>query len=224
MKKYISILKQTKLFAGVAEDEIGAMLSCLDARLHEYKKGEYVLHQGEHLNHITVVVAGELHVQRDDYWGNRAIVNRIGVGEMFGEAYIAPESGAILNDVVAVEDSTVIYFDVRRIITVCSSACRFHSMVVQNLFFAVSEKNRTLVQKLCHISKRTTREKLISYLSEESKRQSSSSFTIPFNRQQLADFLSVDRSAMSNELCKMRDEGFLAFEKNQFILLKTEKG
>ena len=224
MKKYISILKQTKLFAGVAEDEIGAMLSCLDARLHEYKKGEYVLHQGEHLNHITVVVAGELHVQRDDYWGNRAIVNRIGVGEMFGEAYIAPESGAILNDVVAVEDSTVIYFDVRRIITVCSSACRFHSMVVQNLFFAVSEKNRTLVQKLGHISKRTTREKLISYLSEESKRQSSSSFTIPFNRQQLADFLSVDRSAMSNELCKMRDEGFLAFEKNQFILLKTEKG
>ena len=224
MKKYISILKKTKLFAGVAEDEIGTMLSCLDARLHEYKKGEYVFHQGEHLNHITVVVAGELHVQRDDYWGNRAIVSRIGVGEMFGEAYIAPESGAILNDVVAVEDSTVIYFDVRRIITVCSSACRFHSMVVQNLFFAVSEKNRTLVQKLGHISKRTTREKLISYLSEEAKRQNSSSFAIPFNRQQLADFLSVDRSAMSNELCKMRDEGFLEFEKNQFRLLQTEKG
>ena len=219
MKKYISILKKTKLFAGVAEDEIGTMLSCLDARLHEYKKGEYVLRQGEHLNRITVVVTGELHVQRDDYWGNRAIVNRIGVGEMFGEAYIAPESGAILNDVVAVEDSTVICFDVRRIITVCSSACRFHSMVVQNLFFAVSEKNRTLVQKLGHISRRTTREKLISYLSEEAKRQNSPSFAIPFNRQQLADFLSVDRSAMSNELCKMRDEGLLTFEKNQFHLL-----
>lgn len=223
MKKYISILKTTKLFAGVSEDEIGAMLSCLDARLHEYKKGEYVLRQGEHLNRITVVVTGELHVQRDDYWGNRAIVNRIGVGEMFGEAYIAPESGTILNDVVAVEDSTVICFDVRRIITVCSSACRFHSMVVQNLFFAVSEKNRTLVQKLGHISRRTTREKLISYLSEEAKRQNSPSFAIPFNRQQLADFLSVDRSAMSNELCKMRDEGFLEFEKNRFRLLQTEK-
>jgi len=224
MKKYISILQKTQLFAGVAEDEIGTMLSCLDARLHEYQKGEYVLHQGERLHHIMVVVAGELHVQRDDYWGNRAIVNRIGVGEMFGEAYIAPESGAILNDVLAVEYSTVIYFDVRRIITVCSSACRFHSAVVQNLFFAVSEKNRTLVQKLGHISKRTTREKLISYLSEEAKRQNSSSFTIPFNRQQLADFLSVDRSAMSNELCKMRDEGFLEFEKNRFRLLQTEKG
>ena len=219
MKKYIPILKRTKLFAGVADEEIGAMLSCLDARLHTYKKGEYVFRQGEHLNCITVLVEGELHVQRDDYWGNRAIVNRVAVGEMFGEAYIAPESGALLNDVLAVEDSEVIFFDVCRIITVCSSACRFHSMVVQNLFFAISEKNRSLLQKLGHISKRTTREKLISYLSEEANRNGSASFVIPFNRQQLADFLSVDRSAMSNELCKMRDEGLLEFDKNAFKLL-----
>ena len=219
MKNYIPVLKRTKLFAGVAEEEIGAMLSCLDARLKKKKKGEYVLRQGEHMNFITVLVDGELHIQRDDYWGNRAIINPIAVGEMFGEAYIAPESGALLNDVVAVEDSAVIFFDVRRIITVCSSACRFHSMVVQNLFFAISEKNRKLVQKLGHMSKRSTREKLISYLSEESKRQNSARFTIPFNRQQLADFLSVDRSAMSNELCKMRDEGLLRFEKNSFTLL-----
>ena len=219
MKSYIPVLKRTKLFAGVAEEEIGAMLSCLDARLHEYKKGEYVLRQGEHMSFITVLVDGELHIQRDDYWGNRAIIIPIAVGEMFGEAYIAPESGALLNDVVAVEDSAVIFFDVKRIITVCSSACRFHSMVVQNLFFAISEKNRKLVQKLGHMSKRSTREKLISYLSEESKRQNSARFTIPFNRQQLADFLSVDRSAMSNELCKMRDEGLLRFEKNSFTLL-----
>ena len=92
-------------------------------------------------------------------------------------------------------------------------------MVVQNLFFALSEKNRKLVQKLGHMSKRTTREKLISYLSEVAKTQNSASFTIPFNRQQLADFLSVDRSAMSNELCRMRDEGLLNFRKNEFTLL-----
>ena len=222
MKKYIPILKRTKLFAGVADEEISAMLSCLDARLHTYKKGEYVFRQGEHMNCITVLVDGELHIQRDDYWGNRAIVNRIAVGEMFGEAYIAPESGVLLNDVVAVEDSAVIFFYLGRIITVCSSACRFHSTVVQNLFFAISEKNRMLVQKLGHISKRTTRAKLISYLSEQAKKHNSASFTIPFNRQQLADFLSVDRSAMSNELCKMRDEGLLEFEKNQFKLIQGE--
>lgn len=219
MKKYVSVLKRTQLFAGVGDDEIASMLSCLGARLYTYKKGEYVLRQGEHLNDIIVLVDGNLHIQKDDYWGNRSILGQIAVGEMFGEAYVAPESGALLNDVVAVDESSVIFFDVKRIITTCSSACRFHATVVQNMFFAISEKNRKLVQKLGHMSKRSTREKLISYLSEEAKKHNSSSFTIPFNRQQLADFLSVDRSAMSNELCKMRDEGLLEFEKNQFKLL-----
>ena len=92
-------------------------------------------------------------------------------------------------------------------------------MVVQNLFYAISEKNRSLVQKLDHMSRRTTRGKLISYLSEEAGKQNSESIIIPFNRQQLADYLSVDRSAMSSELCRMRDEGLLEFEKNRFRLL-----
>lgn len=219
MKKYVPILKKTKLFSGVGEDDVTSMLSCLGARLKSYKKGEFVLRQGEHLSDVVVLVDGKLHIQKDDYWGNRSILGLIDVGEMFGEAYVSPESSSLLNDVVAVEDSTAIFFDVKRIITTCPSACRFHSMVVQNMFFAISEKNRKLVQKLGHMSKRTTREKLISYLSEEAGRQNSSSFSIPFNRQQLADFLSVDRSAMSNELCKMRDEGLLEFEKNRFRLL-----
>ena len=128
-------------------------------------------------------------------------------------------SGALLNDVVAIEDSTVLFFDVNRILTVCSAACRFHSLVVKNLVFAIAEKNRKLVAKLSHMQQRTTREKLISYLSEQAKKQKSGSFTIPFNRQQLADFLSVDRSAMLNELCKMRNDGLLEFKKNKFILL-----
>lgn len=219
MEKYISVLKRTKMFAGVGDDEIVLMLPCLGARLYTYKKGEYILRQGEHLSDITVLVEGNLYIQKEDYWGSRSILGQITVGEMFGEAYITPESGALIHDVVAVENSSVIFFDVKRVIMTCSSACRFHAMVVQNLFFAISEKNRKLVQKLDYMSKRSTREKLISYLSEEAKRQNCSNFTIPFNRQQLADFLSVDRSAMSNELCKMRDEGLLKFEKNWFKLL-----
>lgn len=219
MKKYLPILKRTKLFAGVGEDELEAMLGCLQARVETYKKGEYVYRQGEHMETLTVLVEGKLHVQKEDYWGNRSIINIAEVGEMIGEAFAAPNSGPLMNDVIAAENSTVIKFDVRRVLTVCSSACRFHAMVVQNLFFAISEKNRKLVQKLGHMAKRSTREKLLSYLSEEAKRQNSSTFTIPFNRQQLADFLSVDRSAMSNELGKMRDEGLILFEKNRFTLL-----
>ena len=218
MKEFVPVLKRTKLFSGVGDDDISTMLSCLEARLLTYKRGEYVLRQGEHLSDILVLAEGRLHIQRDDYWGNRSILGHIGVGEIFGEAYVAPESGTLLNDVIAVEDSAVFFFDVKRVISTCSSACRFHTMVVQNLFFAISEKNRGLVQKLDYMSRRTTREKLLSYLSEEAKKQNSASITLPFNRQQLADYLSVDRSAMSNELCKMRDEGLLEFEKNRFRL------
>ena len=218
MKEFVPVLKQTKLFAGVEEEDVFSMLSCLGARLRTYKKGEYVLRQGQNLSDILVLAEGGLHIQRDDYWGNRSILGHIGVGKIFGEAYASPESGALLNDVIAVENSSVFFFDVKRVITTCSSACRFHTLVVQNLFFAISEKNRSLVQKLDYLSRRTTREKLISYLSEEAKKQNSAYFTIPFNRQQLADYLSVDRSAMSNELCKMRDDGLLEFEKNLFKL------
>lgn len=219
MEKYIEILKRTQLFSGVNETEISAMLHCLQARMLTIRKGEYVYREGEHLDNISVLVKGRLLVQNNDFWGNRNIINILHVGEMFGEAYVAPESGTLPNDVVAEEDSVVIFFNVRKILTVCSTACRFHSMVIQNLFFAISEKNRKLVQKIGHMSKRSTRAKLISYLSDEAKKHNSSHFTIPFTRQQLADFLCVDRSAMSNELCKMRDEGLLEFEKNQFTLL-----
>ena len=219
MEKYLPVLKRTNLFAGVGEGDISAMLGCLGATLRTYRKGEYVFRAGEYLNSITILVEGKLLIQKDDYWGNRSIINMIGVGEMFGEAYAAPNSGSLLNDVVAVEDSAVMFFDVHRILTVCPSACKFHASTVQNLFFAISEKNRKLVQKLGHMSKRSTREKLISYLSEEAARKNAGTFEIPFNRQQLADFLSVDRSAMSNELCKMRDEGLITFEKNRFSLL-----
>lgn len=145
-------------------------------------------------------------------------------GEMFGEAYAAPDSGVMMNDVAAVENSTVLFFNVKKILTTCSTACRFHSLVIQNLFFAISEKNRKLMRKLLHMSKRSTREKLLSYLSEEAKRQNRATFLIPFNRQQLADFLSVDRSAMSSELGKMRDEGLLTFQKNRFTLHHPEEG
>lgn len=219
MKKYIPVLKRTKLFSGVGEEDIVSLLSCLGARKKEYKKGEYILREGEHISDVFILVEGKIHIQKDDYWGNRSILSVISVGEMFGEGYAAPESGALLNDVVAVEDSSVLFFDVKRILTTCSSACRFHNMIVQNMFFAISDKNRKLVQKLGHMSGRTTRAKLISYLSEEAKRQGSSAFTVPFNRQQLADYLCVDRSAMSNELCKMRDEGMIKFEKSRFELL-----
>lgn len=217
--KFIPVLKRTKLFSGIGEEEIGLMLNCLQARVNSFTKGEYIFRQGEYIQDVAILVSGSLHMQKDDYWGNHSIINVINCGEMFCESYVTPDSYAILNDIVAVEDSVVIFFNINRILTSCSSACKFHTLVIQNLFFAISDKNRKLMQKISHISKRTTRDKLMSYLSEESKKHNNSTFEIPFNRQQLADFLSVDRSAMSNELGKMRDDGLLIFDKNKFTLL-----
>lgn len=218
MKKYIEILKQTQLFAGIKDNELSSMLDCLQATIKTYKKGEYIFREGDYIDKITILVQGKLIIQKDDFWGNRSIVSAIRIGEMFGEAYATPDSGAILNDVIAEECSTVISFNIYKLLTVCPSSCRFHSIVIQNLFFAISEKNRKLVQKIGYMSNRSTRAKLLSYLSDEAKKQRSNNFTIPFNRQQLADFLSVDRSAMSKELCKMRDEGLILFDKNRFRL------
>ena len=144
MKKFIPILKRTQMFSGVTQDEIASMLSCLGTRLKSYKKSEYVLRQGEHLSDIVVLVEGNLHIQKDDYWGNRSILGQISVGEMFGEAYVAPESGALLNDVVAIEDSTVIFFDVKRIITTCSTACRFHATSCKICFSQFPKRTESL--------------------------------------------------------------------------------
>lgn len=218
MEPYLQILKRTSLFAGVGEEEIAAMLHCLGTRLHRCPKGSYVLRAGARVSRLAVLVEGRLHLQQDDYWGNRALLHEVAVGEMFGEAYLSPGSGPLPHDVVAVADSVVLSFDLSRVLSVCSSACRFHTLTVKNLFFAISEKNRKLVAKLGYLSSRSTREKLLAYLSDQAQRNQGGDFTIPFNRQQLADFLSVDRSAMSHELAKMRAEGLLDFHKNHFTL------
>ena len=221
MKKYVSILKRTKLFSGIGDDDILSMLNCLNATVREYSKGGYAFRQGEYIRDLMILASGRLHIQKEDYWGNLNILNEIRPGEMFGEAYIVPNSGALMNDVIAAEESAVLFFDMERILTVCPSACPFHTRLVKNMFYTISDKNKSLVQKLSYMSQRSTREKLLAYLSDEAKRHNSSSFFIPFNRQQLADFLSVDRSAMSNELCKLRDEGMLDFHKSEFTLYEV---
>ena len=137
---------------------------------------------------------------------------------MFGEVYACLGNEELLNHAVAVNPSVVLFMDVNRVLTVCPSACRFHGLLIRNLLNVMASKNKMLTQKLQHMSQRTTREKLLSYLSEQSLKAGSPSFTIPFNRQQLADFLAVDRSAMSNELGKMRDEGLLQFDRSHFVL------
>ncbi len=219
MEKYIDILKRSRLFAGIETQDIRAMMSCMNAQLSSYKKGEYIFRQGDVIDSLFIVLEGSVHIQSDDYWGNRSILNEVNKGGIFGEAYAVHNTSPTLNDAVASNDSVIAVFSLKKMMTVCSNMCRFHSLVIENLVDILATNNLSLVQKLTHITKRSTREKLISYLSLQSKLNHSNSFSIPFNRQQLADFLAIDRSAMSKQLCEMRDEGLIEFHKNNFTLL-----
>ena len=218
MKKYINLLEHSELFYGITETEIESMLKCLSANIRCCQKGDYVFHRGECVNSVAMLLEGSIHIQKEDFWGNLSILSEISEGDVLGEVYACLGNEEILYNAVAVKQSIVLFLDINRVLTMCPSACPFHGRLIRNLLSVMASKNKMLTQKLEYMSQRTTMEKLLSYLSEQSLRAGSSAFDISFNRQQLADFLSVDRSAMSNELCKMRDEGILSFERNHFIL------
>lgn len=221
MKKYLEVIKKSPLFKGIEEREIEAMLACLSVKTKKYAKNEFVMRFGESTEAIGMVLAGSLHLIKEDFWGNRNIIAEIGPGQIFAESYACMEGVTLGVSVVAAEAGAVMFMNVRRVLTTCGSACEFHSRLLRNLLSVLAEKNLRFNDKLTHMTQRTTRQKLLSYLSAESLRQGASEFDIPFDRQQLADYLSVDRSAMSNELCRMRDEGLLNFRRNHFVLRQS---
>lgn len=206
------------LFSGISPQEAETMINCLSPRLLKFKKNSAVLSLGEKVSSMGIIVEGCVHIVRDDFWGNRNILSKAVQGDLFAEVYAC--SGLPLEVGVFAECNTeVLFLSVEKILKPCGSACSFHSKLIQNLLRVTAAKNLAMNAKLAHITQRSTRDKLFSYLSAESIKSGSPEFTIPFNRQELADYLSVDRSAMSNELCKMRDEGLLSFEKNHFTLI-----
>lgn len=219
MKKYINIIKKSLLFNGINENELNSMIECLSPKYKAYNKGEFILQAGDKICNIGLVLLGSVHIIKEDFWGNTNIVTKLCSGEFFGETYACTTTEIGVN-VISIESSEILFLNINKVLNTCSSACKFHSRLIQNLLSIISQKNILLTKKLEHMSKRTTKEKLLSYLFEEYLKNNSEYFQIPFNRQQLADYLSVDRSAMSNELCKLRDEGIISFYKNQFCLKK----
>lgn len=217
---YFPILEKSPLFAGMAEKEISSILICLLASEQSYKMGEYVFRKEEALTSLGLVLSGSVHIFKDDFWGTRTIIGDASEGELFGEVYACAFKEPLEVDVAAAQDCKILFLDVTRILTSCGSACEFHSKMIRNLLSVLAQKNLMLTRKITHMARRTTREKLLSYLSAEAKKTESGVFEIPFNRQQLADYLCVDRSAMSGELGKMKKEGLIDFERSSFRFLK----
>lgn len=218
MDEYLPVLKKSSLFAGVQADEISAMLKCLSARSKHYKKEEFIIISGDYVRSVGMVVSGTALIIQEDFWGKRTIISEVMPGSLFAETYACLSSMPIEMSVVADSECDVLFMDFNKILTVCTSACTFHTRLIQNFLSSFAIRNLMLTKKMQHMSKKTIREKLLSYLSTESLKSSSSTFDIPFNRQQLADYLSVDRSALSNEMGKLQVEGVLVFKKNRFTL------
>ncbi|WP_312634688.1 Crp/Fnr family transcriptional regulator [Oscillibacter sp.] len=219
MKKYFNVLKATELFRGIEEADFEPLLRCLQVRTVRYEKGQAVFSGGEQIREFGVVLTGQVQVIQDDYYGNRSILANIGPGNLFGESFACAGAKALPVGVMALDACELLFIDCGRLTAPCTRACDFHNRLIQNMLRIVSMKNIALTQKIEFTSRRTTREKLLAYLSAEARRAGGSRFAIPFNRQELADYLSVERSAMSAELGKLRDNGALNFHKNEFELL-----
>lgn len=218
MKEFLSVLTSSQLFSGISEKELAAMLSCLDARKESFPKGNFVLRAGEVVDSIGLVLSGNALVIQEDIWGNRNILSKVGQGETFATAYACAPGSVLQGAVIAQTPVTVMFLNVKRILNLCPSACNHHSRIIRNLLGELAEKNLRINEKLTHMGQRSTRAKIRSYLSAEAKSLGKYEFDIPFSRQQLADYLGVDRSGLSMELGKMRDEGLIDFRRNHFKL------
>ena len=211
-------LSKTPLFEGCSPDEVKSMLGCLGAKQSVYKKGEYIYSAGDNVHSIGVVLSGGVNIESDDLWGNNSILNHIEAGQIFAETYACVPNEPMMVNAVADSRCEVLFLDIGRVLGICPSACAHHSRLIRNLLVVTAQKNLNLSRRILHTSSKSIRGRLISYLSFQAARQGGNTVAIPFNRQQLADYLSVDRSAMPNELGKMQKDGLIEVNKNIFVL------
>ncbi|MBE7092704.1 MAG: Crp/Fnr family transcriptional regulator [Clostridiales bacterium] len=220
MEKYINILKKCPLFLEISDENLLVMLKCLGAKVVSFDKKYTVFTNGKPLKHIGIVLTGSVQVIQVDYYGNRNIVSNNGVGEIIGEAFACAQVESLPVSVIANEKTDIMLIKSDHILKTCKNNCGFHQKLIYNLMKDIALKAVLFHQKIEIISRRTTREKLMAYLNLQAKKAGKSEFTIPFDRQELADYLIVDRSGLSNEISKLREEGIIESHKNYFELTK----
>lgn len=218
MKRYIESLQNCILFKDIEKENILALVGCLGGKIRNFSKEQCLISDCNHKNISGIVLTGALQIEQYDYCGNRSILSRIEPLHLFGEAYSFSNESIPVN-IVAAEDSIVLFFNSLKIGTPCQNHCKFHITLINNMLRILATKNIALNKKIQCMSKRTTREKLLNYLYSESQKSSSDEFCIPYDRQSLADYLCVERSAMAAEISKLRNEKIIECKKNRFRFL-----
>lgn len=212
-------LSNSQLFYGLKEEEVESLLGCLSAEKRNYKKGEIILSEGSITENVGIVLSGMAMISCSDVWGNNSILGNAAPGSIFAEAYACIPGQPLLVTVTATEDTSILYMNVGRILTTCTNTCPFHAKLARNLLAVTAYKSLQLSQRIQHTSSKSVRGRLLSYFSQCAKSVGKNSFLIPYNRQQLADYLNVDRSTMCNELSKMQKDGIIKYERNRILLL-----
>lgn len=217
---FLPVLQKCPLFRGIDPTELPVLLECLGAKTVTAEKRQTVLREGAPARFVGVVLKGGVQILQEDYFGNRSILGLAEAGELFGESFACAGTESLPVSVVAARDSVLLLVDCRRVLSPCEKACGFHRTILSNLMQIMARKNLAFHQKIQITSRRTTREKLLAYLNVQAKVHGSAAFSIPFDRQELADYLGVERSGLSTEIGRLRAEGILECQKNHFILLE----
>lgn len=221
MEYHIEELRNCSLFSGISEEELPAMLTCLGAAVVPFRKGDLIVGAGAPAKYLGVILSGAAQMTRTDFFGNKSIIANIGPSELFVESFACAGADSIPLDVTAMEDTRVLVVDCLRIIHTCENTCPFHRQAIYNLMRTMARKNIVFHEKIEITSKRTTRAKLMTYLTLQSRDHRGGSFEIPYNRQELADYLQVERSGLSVEIGKLRREGVIEAGKKRFRILKN---
>jgi CRP-like cAMP-binding protein len=224
MEKYSPVLKACPLFAEIAEAELRELLDCLGAARRVFGKNRFIFREGDAPQCLGVVLGGRVQIVQMDYGGQRSLLAQLTAGELFGEAFVCAQSPKLPLSVVAAEKSEILLINYQRALGACPRACRAHACLIKNMLRVLADKNIALTQKVKHVTRRGARAKLLSYLQAQARQAGTPVFAIPFNRQELADYLVMDRSAMCNELSKMRRENILRCQRNHFELLGANRG
>ena len=219
LEKYYNQIKTSPVFFGMSDNELKGLLECFNARVRKYGKEEMIIRQGDIISNIYLILDGAVNIEKDSYWGRRIIISRLGKNENLALSFVGSKNVESSVDAITVDETLVLILGYEKCTSMCQNACTRHKVLINNLFQILSKENIELIQKIENVSQKTIRDKLLTYLSNEAQKNHSNNFNIKFNRQDLADYLNVDRSAMSFELSKLQKEGLLKYNKNNFELL-----
>ena len=219
LKNFFDIIRKCPLFDGINDGDMIKMLTCLGAKVEFFDKKHTVLAEGTEARYIGIVLSGKVQITQVDYYGNRSILSEIYPSEAFAEAFACAEIKSLPVSAVAAEPSEIMLIECSHMLHTCSNSCTFHKQLIYNLMKALATKTIAFHQRIEITSKRSTRDKLLTYLCLQSQKARSNTFRIPFDRQELADYLEVDRSGLSAEISKLKKEGVLDCHKDTFKLL-----